>query len=121
MTDRQTDRQTVDCEGVDSIRYGGAMGAAADSFISRKLLMDIYIGHRWLKKLKRVQQLMQASTATGTRMPMGSHSVYLPTEITCRKSGVATTRTWNLQITSRELYQLGQHVSDRVVACAATS
>jgi len=45
---------TVDCEGADSIRYGGAMGAAADSFIFRKLLMDIYIGHRWLKKLKRV-------------------------------------------------------------------
>ena len=53
-TDRQADRQTVDCEDADSIRYGGAMGAAADSFISRKLLMDIYIGHRWLKKLKRV-------------------------------------------------------------------
>ena len=49
-------------------------------------------------------------------MLMGSHSVSLPKEITCRKSGVATTRTWNLQITSRELYQLGQHVTGRVAA-----
>jgi len=35
----------------------------------------------------------------------------LPKEITCRKCGVARTRTWNLQIPSQELHQLGQHAS----------
>ena len=35
---------------------------------------------------------------------------------TCRKSGVVTTRTWNLQITSREFYQLGQQVTGRIAA-----
>ena len=50
QTDRWTDAHTVDCEGADSIRYGEAMGAAADSFISRKLLMDIIFSTRrlWL-------------------------------------------------------------------------
>ena len=47
--------ETVDCEGADSIRYGGAMGAAADSFISTKSLMDI----RFLESFNRTQRLSQ--------------------------------------------------------------
>ena len=33
----------------------------------------------------------------------------LPKEITCRQSGATGTRTWDLQITSSALYQLGHH------------
>jgi hypothetical protein len=55
-TDRQTNDSTVDCEGADSNRYGGGHGAAADSFISTKLLMDNIFSTDLLKVSTERQQ-----------------------------------------------------------------